>query len=352
LTPVSALSKTSFEPIQCCLLSLGTAVRRREFITLVGGAAVTWPHAARAQQPVLPVIGFLSNASPNLFAIRLRAFRQGLEEAGYAEGRNVAVEFRWAENQNDRLPALAADLVHRQVAVIVAAGIPSALAAKAATTTIPIVFEVSVDPVEVGLVASLARPGGNLTGVTNLNAELGPKRLELLHELVPKAIMIAVLVNPTNPTGAEAFLQGLQPTARALGLRLHIVHASTEHDLDTVFTTLVQLRVDALMIMPDIFFNARREQLATLAVRHAVPAVYHYREFAAAGGLMSYGTNDTKYYGLFGTYVGRILKGDKPTDLPVQQVTKVELFINLKTATMLGLTIPFALMGRVDELIE
>jgi len=326
-------------------------MRRRDFITLFGGTVAALPLAARAQQPAMPVIGFLSNASPDLFAIRLRAFRQGLGEAGYAEGRNVAVEFRWAENQNDRLPALAADLVHRQVAVIVAPGIPSALAAKAATTTIPIVFEVSPDPVGVGLVASLARPGGNLTGVTNLNAELGPKRLELLHELVPTATMIALLVNPTNPTGVEAFLRGLQPTARALGLHLHIVHASTEHDFDTLFTTLVQLRAGALVIMPDIFFNARREQLATLAVRHAVPAIYQYREFAAAGGLMSYGTSDTEYYGLFGTYAGRILKGDKPADLPVQQVTKVELFINLKTATMLGLTIPFPLLGRA-EVIE
>jgi putative ABC transport system substrate-binding protein len=323
-------------------------VKRRDFITLVGGAA-GWPLAARAQQS-MPVIGFLSSASPDLFAIRLRAFRQGLKEAGYAEGQNVAVEFRWAEN--DRLPALAADLVHRQVVVIVAAGIPSALAAKAATTTIPIVFEVSADPVEVGLVASLARPGGNLTGVTNLNAELGAKRLDLLHELVPTATVIALLVNPTNPTGVESFLRGLQPTARALGLQLHILHASTEYDFDKVFTTLVQLRAGGLVIMPDIFFNARREQLAALAVHHAVPAIYQYREFAAAGGLMSYGTSDTEFYGLFGTYAGRILKGEKPADLPVQQVTKVELFINLKTARMLGLTIPFALLGRADGVIE
>jgi putative tryptophan/tyrosine transport system substrate-binding protein len=322
-------------------------MKRREFITLLGGAAVAWPLDVRAQQAALPVIGFLSNASPDLFANRLRAFRQGLQEAGYAEGRNVAVEFRWAENQNDRLPALAADLVHRQVAVIVAPGILSALAAKAATVTIPIVFEVSVDPVEGGLVASLARPGGNLTGVTSLNAELGPKRLELLHELVPTATTIALLVNPTNRAGAEAFLRGLQPTARALGLDLHIVNASTEHDFDTVFTTVVQLRAGALMIMPDIFFNARREQLATLAAHHAVPAIYQYREFAAAGGLTSYGTNDTKYYTLFG-----ILKGDKPADLPVQQVTKVELFINLKSAKMLGLTVPPALLARADEVIE
>jgi putative tryptophan/tyrosine transport system substrate-binding protein len=325
-------------------------MRRREFITLLGGT-LAWPLAARAQQ-AMPVIGFLSNASPDLFAIRLRAFRQGLKEAGYAEGRNVAVEFRWAENQNDRLPALAADLVHRQVAVIVAAGIPPVLAAKAATTTIPIVFEVSADPVEVGLVASLARPGGNVTGVTNLNAELGPKRLELLHELVPTATVIAVLVNPTNPTGVETFLRSLQPTARALGLHLQVLHASTEHDFDTVFTTLVQLRAGALVIMPDIFLNAWREQLAALAVRHAVPAIYQYREFAAAGGLVSYGTNDTEYYGLFGTYAGRILKGDKPADLPVQQVTKVELFINLKTARALGITVPLPLLGRADEVIE
>ena len=300
---------------------------RREFVTLLGGTAAAWPLAARAQQAAMPVIGFLSSASPNLsgYAIRLRAFRQGLKEAGYVEGQNVQVEYRWTEGQNNRLPVLAAELVHRQVAMIVAAGgTASAVAAKAATATIPIVFGVGVDPVKVGLVASLNRPGGNLTGVTNLNAEVGPKRLELLHELLPAATIIAVLVDPTSPTLAEAFLRDLQAAARDLGVRLHVLQASKEGDFDTVFATLIQLRASALIIGPSTYFVARSEQLAALAVRHAVPTIFHYRPFGAAGGLMSYGRSETDYYRLVGIYAGRIVKGEKPADLPVQQATKVE----------------------------
>jgi putative tryptophan/tyrosine transport system substrate-binding protein len=330
-------------------------VKRRTFISLLGGAAaspVSWPIAAHAQQPAVPVIGFLSSETPSGYANRVAAFRQGLSEAGYVEGRNVAIEYRWAESHNDRLPALAADLVRRPVAVIAAAGTVATVAAKAATTTIPIAFSMAVDPVAEGFVVTLARPGGNLTGVTSLNVEVGPKRLELLHEVVPSATSMALLVNPTNPRLAEPFSRALQAAARALGLQLHVLHASSEREIEAAFETLVKMRTGGLVIMPDQLFLARTEQLAALTVRHAVPSVHLFRKFAAAGGLMSYGTDEAEYYRLVGIYVGRILNGEKPSDLPVQQVTKVELIINLKTARALGLSIPLPLAGRADEVIE
>jgi putative ABC transport system substrate-binding protein len=331
-------------------------MRRREFIALAGAAAtscVLRPIAARAQQPGLPVIGFLGGASPDVDADRLRAFHQGLKEAGYVEGQNVAIEYRWAAGRNDRLPALAAELVQRQGAVIVAAGgTPSALAAKAATATIPVVFGVASDPVEIGLVASLNRPGGNLTGVTNLNVEVVQKRIELLHEVVPMATIIALLVNPTSPTLAETQTKELQAAARILGLQLHVIHASAERDFDAAFASLVQRRAGALLIGVDNVFSSKSKQLAALTVRHAVPAIYQWREFAAAGGLMSYGSSNSEYLRLIGIYAGRILKGEKPSDLPVQRATKVELMINLKTAKALGLAIPLPVLGRADEVFE
>jgi putative ABC transport system substrate-binding protein len=328
-------------------------MRRREFITLLGGAAAAWPLAARAQQPAMPVIGFLSSTSPHLYEHRLRPFGQGLKEAGYVDGQNVEIDYRWAEGQHDRLPALAAQLVQRRVAVIVAAGgTPSAVAAKAATATIPIVFGVAVDPVGVGLVASLSRPGGNVTGVTNLNVEVGPKRLELLRELLPSVTVIAVLVNPASPAIADPFVRGMQAAARTLGLQLHVLHASTERDFDTVFATLAQLRAGALVLGPDIFFNARSEQLAALTIRHAVPAIFQYRQYVAAGGLLSYGPSEKEYYRLVGVYTGRILKGAKPADLPIEQPIKFELMINLKTAKALGITVPSTLLARADEVFE
>jgi ABC-type uncharacterized transport system substrate-binding protein len=322
-------------------------VRRREFITLLGGAAAAWPIAARAQQPAMPVIGFLGTDSAELWAVRLRAFREALSESGYDEGRNLTIEYRWAHGQYDRL---ATDLVQRQVTVIVANG-PATMAAKAATTAIPIVFFVGFDPVKLGLVASLNRPGGNLTGVSNLSAELAPKRLALLHELVPKATIIALLVNPTNPN-AETLSQDTQAAAGALGLTLHVLHASSERDFDTAFATLLQQRVGALVIGTDGFFVAQSQRLAALTVRHAVPAIFQTHEFAATGGLISYGGSDKDGNRLLGLYTGRILKGEKPVDLPVQQSTKVDLVINLKTAKTLGLTVPLIMQMTADEIIE
>ena len=327
-------------------------MRRREFITLLGSAAV-WPLAARAQQAAMPAIGVLSAEWRDLFADRLRAFHEGLSETGYVEGRNLAIEYRWAEGRNDQLPALAAELVRRQVTVIVTAGsTPAALAARAATTTIPIVFYLGADPVEVGLVTSLSRPGGNLTGVVTLNVEVGAKRLELLHELIPTATVVALLLNPTNPTLAQTLSRDLQAAARTLGLQLHVLHASNEREIDTAFATLVQLRAGALVIGADALFNSRSEQLAALTIRHAVPAIYQFREFVSAGGLMSYGTTVVDTYRPVGVYTGRILKGEKPAELPVQQATRLELIINLKTAKALGITVPLPLLGRADEVIE
>jgi putative tryptophan/tyrosine transport system substrate-binding protein len=324
-------------------------MRRREFITFLGSAAA-WPVAARAQRPVLPVVGFLNAASPEGYALQLSAFRQGLSDSGYVEGQNVEIEYRWAEGQYDRLPGLAADLIRRQVTVI-AANLQGALTAKAATTTIPIVFSTPSDPIEGGLVSSLSRPDGNLTGVTTLGAEVGPKRLELLHELVPTATSIAWLVNPAGPV-AETQTRDMQAAARTLGLQLQVLHASTERDFETVFATAVEVRAGGLVISANAFFNSQSEQIAALALRHAVPTIYQFREFAAAGGLMTYGGSIRDQYRLVGVYTGRILKGEKPADLPVQQVTKVELIINLKSAKALGLTVPLALLTRADEVIE
>jgi putative ABC transport system substrate-binding protein len=326
-------------------------MRRREVIRLLGGAAAFWSPAARAQQPAMPVVGFLGSGSPDKDTYRVRAFRQGLSEIGYDEGKNVAIEYRWAQDQNDRLPALAADLVRRQVRVIATTGTPPALAAKAATTTIPIVFEIGTDPVELGLVASLNRPASNITGATTLNVEVGPKRLALLHEVVPTAGIIAFLADPTNPV-AEAQSRDVTAAARTLGLQLHVLHASTERDFDTIFATLVQLHAGALVIDLDAFFRSRSEKLATLTLRHAVPAISGYREFVAAGGLMSYASSLAETVRQVGIYTGRILNGEKPADLPVQQATKVELTINLKTAKALGLNVPATVLSIADEVIE
>jgi putative tryptophan/tyrosine transport system substrate-binding protein len=323
-------------------------MKRRAFIALLGGAVVGQPLAARAQQP-MPVIGFLNNAWPDA---RVVAFREGLKAAGYVEGQNVAVEYRWAEGRNDRLPAMAADLVRRQVAVIVATTSTAALAAQAATTIIPIVFETGADPVRLGLVRSLNHPGGNVTGVTQTNVEITPKRLELLHELVPSAGVIALLVDPTDPALAEVQSNLLQAAAHTLGLELQVLNVNTEHDLDSAFARLTQMRVGGLVIGPGAFFISRIEQLAALALRHGVPATAQWREFAVAGGLLSYGAHTSDSYRIVGSYTGRILGGDKPADLPVQQVSKVELAINLKTAKALGITVPLPLIGRADEVIE
>jgi len=325
-------------------------MRRRDFIALLGGAAAR-PLAARAQ-PAMPVIGFLNSASAQGYSRPLSAFLKGLGQTGYVEKQNVTIEYRWAEGRNDRLPAMVADLVHHQVAVIAATSTPAALAAKAATTAIPIVFETGDDPVRLGLVASLNRPGGNVTGITQSNVEEMPKLVEILHELIPAAHVIALLINPANSTLSEANARLAQAAAKTLGLELYLLNASGERDFDEIFDKLTQLRAGGLVIGGDPLFTSHSEQLAALAASHAVPAVYKGREFAAAGGLLSYGGDVTESYRLAGIYTGQVLKGDKPSNLPVQQATKVELFINLKTAKALGITVPLPLSGRADEVIE
>jgi putative ABC transport system substrate-binding protein len=325
-------------------------MKRREFIGLLGGTTVAWPLVARAQQPAMPVLGFLGSESRNSWSAQLRAFREGLSETGYVEGRNLAIEYRWADGRYEQLRTLAAELLGLRVVAIVANG-PAVQAAKAATTTTPIVFLTGADPVRDGFVGSLSRPGGNLTGVGILNVELGPKRLELLREVAPTMTTVALLINPTNPN-AEALSRDLQSAAGTLGLRSHVVHASTESHFDAAFATITQMRAGALMIGTDPFFIGRTQQLAALSVRHRVPAIFQFREFAAAGGLMSYGGSIKDAHNLLGIYAGRVLKGEKPADLPVVQVTKVELFINLKTAKALDITVPLSLLGRADEVIE
>jgi putative tryptophan/tyrosine transport system substrate-binding protein len=324
-------------------------MKRREFIAGLGSAAA-WPLVARAQQTTIPLIGILSTASPEANAARLRAFHEGLATTGYEQGKNVNIEYLWAEEDSGRMPKLATQLLDHKVAVLVAAGgTSSALAAKAATAGTPIIFAIAGDPVALGLVASISRPGGNATGVTSLNVEVAPKRLELLREVLPSVTDIALLVDTAVPTLAETTVRASQAFA---GLRLHVLRATSERDFGSVFEAMIKQQVGALVIAPGNLFTAHSEQLAELTVRHALPAVYEFRRFVAAGGLLSYGSSETEYYRLVGTYAGRILKGDKPADLPVQQSTKVELMINLKTAKTLGLTIPLSLLGRADEVIE
>ena len=333
-------------------LSLGADMRRREFITLLGGTAA-WPFAARAQQPAMPVVGVVSGESQDTSVRRAGAFRKALSEAGYVEGQNVTVEYHWLDGQYDRLPPLMADLVRRRVAVIAIPGSnPAALAAKAATTTIPIVFGVGADPVELGLVASLARPGGNATGINFFVADLAAKRLGLLHDLVPKAVRITVLVNPANASSAEATRRDIPEAARAIGLQTQLLNASTSREIEAAFVTIVRDRADALFIAPDGFFLSRRDQIATLATRHGIPAAYSSREAVEAGVLMSYGTNGLDMFRQVGVYTGQILKGANPADLPVIQSTKFEFVINLQTARALGIEVPNALLLVADEMIE
>jgi putative ABC transport system substrate-binding protein len=327
-------------------------MRRREFITLVGGTAAARPFAARAQQPAMPVIGFLQSTSIDAMAELVRGFHQGLKDAGYVEGENVAIEYRFADNQLDRLPALAADLVRRRVAVIVAGSPPPVFAAKAATTTIPIVFGVPDDPVRLGLVTSFARPGGNLTGINFLSSELAGKRLELLREMVPGAVRVAVLVNPANVTITELILRDLEPAARDMRLQIQVLNVDTSREIDAAFATLGRERPDALFVSSGPFFNARRVQVTQWAARLAIPAAYGSRSLAEAGGLMSYGTNRVDSFRQMAVYAGRIIKGAKPEDLPVVQATKFELIINHQTARMLGLTVPPTLLTAADEVIE
>jgi putative ABC transport system substrate-binding protein len=327
-------------------------VRRREFIGLIGGAAAAWPVAARAQRSALPVVGFLGSDSPELTADRLRAFRRGLKDAGYIESENVVIEYRWANGDNNRLPALAAELVGLRVNVLVSVTTPAALALKAATTSIPIVFFIAGDPVALGLVGSLNRPGANITGATALTLEAGKKWLQLLRETVPSATEFAVLINPTSPNLAEAQKNDLQAAARNLNLRIHLLNASTEDEFETVFAKITELHAGGLVIASDSFFFAHIEKLAALAAQNKVPAIFGFREFPAAGGLMSYGSDLADQHRTIGGYVGRILKGEKPGDLPVQQSIKVQLVLNLKTAKTLGVTLPQTLQVAADEVIE
>jgi putative tryptophan/tyrosine transport system substrate-binding protein len=327
-------------------------MRRREFITLLGGAAATWPLTGRAQQSAMPVIGFLCSGSPDSDGPRVTAARQGLEQTGHVVGHNVAIEYRWADSQYERLPVMAAELVAHRVAVIATVGgVPAALAAKAATSTIPIIFSVAADPVKLGLVGGLARPNGNATGISFLSVELEPKRLELLHELLPRAAVIALILNPSNPQ-AETQSQEMKDAALALGHRLSVFNASTDPEIERAFAAVVQQRASALIVGADSFLFSRRDLMVELAARYVLPAIYPYREWSAAGGLMSYGTDLADAYRREGDYIGRILNGAKPGDLPVQQATKVELVINLKTANALGITFPVTLLGRADEVIE
>jgi ABC-type uncharacterized transport system substrate-binding protein len=326
-------------------------IMRREFITLLGGAAAAWPLASRAQQPAMPVIGFLNSASPEGFAPNVAAFREGLKEAGYVEGLNATIEYRWAEGQYDRLPALLADLLGRNVAVLAATTTPAARAAKAATSTVPIVFTTGDDPVELGLVASLNRPGGNITGVTNFIGEVGSKQLGLLRELVPGTTAVATLINPNFP-GSEKQLKVVEAAARVFGLRLIVLRASTEREIETAFATMAQQGSGVLLVNADPFLIASRDQIIALAASHAIPAVYPVRQFAVSGGLMSYGTDFADSYRHAGAYAGRIVKGEKPADLPVQRSTKFELVINFKTAKALGLAVPNSIQLLANEVIE
>jgi putative ABC transport system substrate-binding protein len=327
-------------------------MRRRDFIKVIGGGAAAWPFVARAQQSSMPVIGFMNASSAEGYARHLSAFLKGLGETGYVDGQNVAIEYRWAEGHQDRLPAMAADLVHKKVAVIAATSTPAAVAAQAATTSIPIVFETGSDPVRLGLVANLNQPGGNVTGVANLVVEVTPKRLELLHELLPTASAMALLINPDDRALAQAQVREVLSAARNRGLKVHVLNASSEGEFDGVFADMKRLRLGGLVIGAGSLFARARNKLAELTVQHAVPAIHNYRDFPVAGGLMSYGSDVLDSYRLAGVYTGRVLKGENPAELPVVQATKFELIINLKTAKALGLTVPVSLLGRADELIE
>jgi len=327
-------------------------MRRRDFIKVIAGSAATWPFRASAQQQSTPVVGFLNVESPEGYQPMAAAFRRGLQESGYVEGQNVAIEYRWADGHSERLPALAADLAQKRVTVIAATSTPAAIAAKAATATIPIVFETASDPIRLGLVASLSRPGGNVTGVTQTNVEVAPKRLEVMHEILPNAKVLGLLINPADPSLAEPQLKDFQAAAHSLGVELHIINVHTDAELEKAFADVSDLHVGGLVISTDPFFTSRPQQLASLTAQYAMPAISKGREFAAAGGLLSYGADTLDTYRLAGVYTGRILKGEKPADLPVQQATKVELYINLKTAKRLGITVPLPMSGRADEVIE